>query len=71
MDAAERYQKDFDLLMLELKAKQAMRESNLRDFIWKRLERSFTALADACGWTIEQRETQKEQFMQTVLCDLT
>jgi hypothetical protein len=71
MDAADRYQKDFDLLMLEVKTKQAMGESNLRDFIWKRLERSFTALADARGWTTEQREAQKEQFVQTVLSALS
>lgn len=66
---AERYQKDFDLIMQETEA-EARRRANLdRDAAWRKLEPSFTAMADAHGWTQEQRERKKQFLLDAMFSD--
>jgi len=70
MNDAERYQKQFDLMMQELEA-EAKRRSNVdrdcRDATWKKFRGHFSKVADAKGWTPEQRETLKQRWLD-ILC---
>ena len=70
MDDARRYQQDFDLLMQEVEADATLRQNKTRDMIRKKLEKSMNRLADAHGWTIEQREAHKERLLVRVFSDL-
>ena len=63
MDAAERYQKDFDRLMQEVEAEAKRRDKSRREEAWKIVEKSFAAFADIHKLTPEQREAAKKKLL--------
>jgi len=70
MNDADRYQREFDLVMQGVEAQARSRTKSERDAAWKRLEPSFTLMADAHGWTKEQREIKKQFYLDAVFADL-
>ena len=69
MGDAGRYQKDFDLIMQEVEAEARRRGNADRDAAWKKLKPSFSVMADANGWTFEQREKKKQFILDAVFSD--
>jgi hypothetical protein len=64
---ANRYQKDFDLLMQELEAEAKRKEDKNRDTAWKGIEKSFNRFADTHALTGQKREEAKKKLLDFLL----
>jgi len=69
MTDANRYQKEFDLMMQELEAEAKRRTDLDRETTWKMMEKSFNAMANANKWTTEHREVVKKRLLDNIFPD--
>lgn len=63
MNNADRYQKEFDLMMQDLEAEANRRENLDRETAWKTMQKTFTAMANAHGWDDAKRERVKKKLL--------
>jgi hypothetical protein len=67
MSDADRYQKDFDVLMQEVKAEAERKENADRDAAWKMMEKSFNEFAKSHDLTGQKREVAKKKMLDFLL----
>lgn len=70
MDAAERYQRDFDLLMQQAEAEATRRQNSDRDEIWRAIEKSFNAVVKSAGLSAEVREAWRKELLDKAVAAL-
>jgi hypothetical protein len=72
MNDAERYNRQFELIMQEIQADASLKENADRDAIWRKIERSFNGFADSVypPWSPQKLETVKNDLLDQAVKNL-